>query len=390
MITIIYLLSIRGMMIQGYVTSEGTERFKLKHEGKNVTYDHFKYFQGLALTSIGMGTYLGRPDGVTDELVISAVKRSISSGAINVIDTAINYRFQKAERSVGRALRYLIEDNVISRDEVFISTKNGYLTHDADLNMDFWEYVHTYLIRRGVLSPEDISSEYNCIKVSYLEDQLKRSLSNLGLECVDLIYLHNAVESNIHDMDKSKLMGMLRDAFEFYEQKRAEGVIRYYGMATWSCFRVAQGSKEYINLEEIVRLAEGASLKVNGEKDVHGLRFIQLPFNLIMHEAATFKNQVVNGKGMTLFEAADTLHINIFTSVPLMQGRLLNSDITGRIMNDLSSHACRCLQFARSSPAIPLVGQKRPEHVEENLKVAEVKPLSEDEFNAILSMVSTA
>jgi aryl-alcohol dehydrogenase-like predicted oxidoreductase len=389
MITIIYLLSITGMMIQGHATREGTERFKLKHEGRSTAYGHFKDFQGLALTSIGMGTYLGRADGVTDELVISAVNRSISSGAMNVIDTAINYRFQKAERSVGRALKYLVEENTISRDEVFISTKNGYLTHDADLNMDFWEYVHTYLIKRGVISPEDISSEYNCIKVSYLEDQLKRSLSNLGLECIDLIYLHNAVESNIHDMDKTTLMNMLSEAFKFYEQKRAEGIIRYYGMATWTCFRVAQDSRDYINLEDIVRLAEEASLKVNGDKDVHGLRFIQLPFNLMMHEAATLKNQVVNGKSMTLFEAAGMLRINIFTSVPLMQGRLLNSDITSRMMNDLSSYASRCLQFARSSPAIPLVGQKRPEHVEENLKVAEVKPLSEDEFNAILAMVST-
>jgi aryl-alcohol dehydrogenase-like predicted oxidoreductase len=84
------------------------------------------------LSSLGMGTYLGGLDAETDRLVESAIVQSIESGAINVIDTAINYRYQRAERSVARALTSLTSKGSISRGQVFVSTKNGYLAPDDE------------------------------------------------------------------------------------------------------------------------------------------------------------------------------------------------------------------------------------------------------------------
>ncbi len=49
------------------------------------------------------------------------------SGGVNVIDTAINYRYQKSERVVGAVLRYLLEKGY-SREELFISSKVGYIS----------------------------------------------------------------------------------------------------------------------------------------------------------------------------------------------------------------------------------------------------------------------
>ena len=86
-------------MISGSVTSEGTKKF---FEGTNANQLNYKKFCQLTLSNIGIGTYLGNPDSQTDETVKNAVKTSILGG-VNVIDTAINYRAQKAERSVGRA-----------------------------------------------------------------------------------------------------------------------------------------------------------------------------------------------------------------------------------------------------------------------------------------------
>ena len=79
-------------MISGYATSEGTSKFS---ENSPANSQNFKKFEGLFLSNIGIGTYLGEADSKTDELVKNAVKKSVSSG-INVIDTAINYRSQKA------------------------------------------------------------------------------------------------------------------------------------------------------------------------------------------------------------------------------------------------------------------------------------------------------
>jgi len=177
-------------MIDGFATSEGTANFAINSvaDPKN-----FRHFNGLTLSNVGVGTYLGEPNSETDTLVKNAVKQSILAG-INVIDTAINYRAQKAERSVGAALAELINDGKFHRNEIFVSTKNGYVTNDADIKEDFWQYVNREYVKSGVISAGDISSGYHCMTVPYLEDQLNRSLKNLGLECIDLIYLHNAVE----------------------------------------------------------------------------------------------------------------------------------------------------------------------------------------------------
>ena len=351
-------------MIEGYATREGTKRFIDRH-GK-----HFRIVNNLYLTTVGMGTYLGSASKEEDEMIINAIKLSVGNGSMNVIDTAINYRSQRSERAIREAVRDMIEDDTIERDEIFISSKNGYITDDADLDMDIWQYIQSRLINTGIIEAKDISSGYHCMKISYLEDQLERSRKNLGLECIDLIYLHNAIESQVHDTGREKFMDMLKDVFEFYEEKRKEGKIRYYGLATWNCFRVKEDHIEYLNLYDIVKMA--ASI----DED-HGFKFIQLPFNLAMPEALTLKNQHIDNEQMNIIDAADRLGVGIFTSVPLMQGKILN-----RIpaFSNIESPVLRCLQFARSAGVIPLIGQKRLEHVKENIKIAEIEPLSKEEF----------
>ena len=122
-------------MISGFATKDGTKRFCQK---SGIPEANFKEFSYLLLSNVGIGTYLGDADSKTDELVKNAVKQSVLSG-VNVIDTAINYRSQKAERSVGNAISELITEEKISRDEIFVCTKNGYVTNDADVNQDFWQ-----------------------------------------------------------------------------------------------------------------------------------------------------------------------------------------------------------------------------------------------------------
>ncbi len=358
-------------MIQGYATTEGTKRFKDRNDLNN----HFRLVNDLYLTSVGMGTYLGSASNEEDAMIIDAIKLSVSKGAINVIDTAINYRSQKSERAIGRALHDMIEENKISRDEIFISTKNGYITDDGDLPMDIWQYIQTRLINTGIINPDDISSGYHCMKISYLQDQLERSRRNLGLECIDLLYLHNPIESQVYDVGRERFMKMLKDVFEFYEEKRKEGKIRYYGLATWNAFRVKQDHIEYLNLYDVVKLAKSI-------KEDNGFKFIQLPFNLAMPEALLLKNQRIDNEMLNIIEAASRLGIGIFTSVPLMQGRLLDKIRS----TDNLTPALLCLQFARSAGVIPLVGQKRLEHVRENIKIAEIDPLTKDEFEKIFNL----
>ena len=357
-------------MISGCATSDGTSKFV---QNTNAKKENFNDVQGLLLSNVGIGTYLGEPDSKTDELVKNAVKKSISLG-VNVIDTAINYRAQKAERSVGKAISELIDEGKISRDQIFVSTKNGYVTNDAEIPGDFWKYINDEYVQKGIINAGDISSGYHCMTVPYLEDQLNRSLKNLNLDCIDLLYLHNAVEGQIKDISKEDFLKKLKAVFELYEKKRKEGVIRYYGMATWECFRVANDNPQFLSLEEVVNMAKS----IGGED--HGFRFIQLPFNLYYDQAFMIKNQSVNGEQMSILEAAKNLNIGVFTSIPLMQGRLLQPGVMPEF-NELNP-PLRALQFIRSTPGVvaPLVGQKSDEHVHENLEIMNISPIPENEF----------
>ena len=358
-------------MISGFATPEGTKNFTAKND--SIPEKNFNVFQNLTLSNVGIGTYLGNPDSDTDNMVKNAVKKSVMAG-VNVIDTAINYRAQKAERSVGQAISELVNENKISREEIFVSTKNGYVTNDGDIQEDFMQYVMRELGKPGIVKEGDISAGYHCMTIPYLEDQLERSLKNLQLECIDLIYLHNAVEGN-PEMSKETFLQKLKDVFEFYEQKRKDGKIRFYGMATWECFRVAEDHKMFLSLEKVIEIAKS----VGG--DDHGFRFIQLPYNLHFDQAFMQKNQLVSGDNLSILGSAKKLNIGVFTSVPLMQGRLLDWAKNKPELSEVSP-SVGLLQFIRSTPGVlaPLVGQKSDAHVTENLEVMSINPLSEEDF----------
>jgi aryl-alcohol dehydrogenase-like predicted oxidoreductase len=367
-------------MITGFATSEGTARFAQKNQ--TAAKDHFRQFTGLTLSSIGVGTYLGNADDATDILVKDAVKKSVLS-SVNVIDTAINYRSQKAERSVGKAISELVEEGKIKREEVFISTKNGYVTNDADVKEDFWQYINSTLVKSGIIKPDDISSGYHCMTIPYLENQLNKSLNNLDVNCVDLMYLHNAAEGQLQDISKEQFMKNLSQVFEFYEMQRKQGTIRYYGMATWDCFRVPKEHPQHLLLSDVLRLAKEAG------GNEHGFRFIQLPYNMYFDQALVMKNQTSNSSEISILDSAIKLGVGVFASVPLMQAKLLGPNVIPEFGGLKPAH--RALQFVRSTPGIiaPLVGHKTSLHVDENLEIVKIPPMSETEFHQLLKNLTS-
>ena len=361
-------------MITGYATPEGTKKFAERQNQDS--HENYKNINDLTLSNVGIGTYLGNPDTETDKLVEDAIKKSILGG-INVIDSAINYRAQKAERSVGNAISQLIDNDDISREEIFVSTKNGYVTNDGDIKEDLMQYVMREYGKTGIVKEGDISPGYHCMTLPYLNDQLERSLKNLGMDCIDLMYLHNSVEGQTH-LPREQFLKNLKGVFEFYEKKRKEGKIRFYGMATWECFRTTPENPLFLQLADVMDLAVQA-----GGKE-HGFRFIQLPFNLMLDQAYMTKNHNVGGKTVSVLEAAQEFNLGVFTSVPIMQGKLLAANVIPEFGN--FSASVRLLQFVRSTPGItaPLIGHKLESHVKENMTVMKIPPLSELEFNNLV------
>ncbi len=356
------------MALPGRATPAGTARFRDRAvKDRGLPFEHFRDGPGgLSLSSLGLGTYIGSPDGPTDVAVEQATIVCLTSGRVNVLDTAINYRYQRAERSVGRAVGRAIGQGAVAREEVFVATKNGYLAPDGGQGPPSRDWVEQELLRPGVLSPEDVVDGCHAMSRSYLRHQFLRSRENLGVETIDLLYLHNAPDAQLPTVGPEVFLARLEEAFALYEELRDAGQLGGYGLATWDCLRTPAGSPGHFPLEAAVRLAR----KVGGEE--HGLRFVQFPFSLAMPEAWTAPTQPVRGERLPVLSAAARLGLGCFTSVPLAQGRLAR----GGLRRTGLSAAQTAIQFARSAPGTlgPLVGMKRAEHLSEGLEVAGRRP----------------
>jgi aryl-alcohol dehydrogenase-like predicted oxidoreductase len=309
----------------------------------------------------------------------AALVAAVENG-INVIDTAINYRLQRSERSVGTAVKVLANKG-FAREEVVVCTKGGYLTPDGTMPADPNRYFFEEYIQKGIFSAKEIAAGSHCMAPRFLENQLGRSLKNLGVECVDVYYLHNP-ETQLSEIPKADFLGRIREAFLFLESEAARGRIQYYGMATWNGFRLNASAGDAMQLAEIANLAK----EIAGEQ--HRFRFVQLPYNLAMTEALTLGNQTVGGNTKTMMEAAGELGITLIASAALLQGQVAQNlpafvaEALG-LENDVE----RALQFARSSPGIAtaLVGMSRVAHVEANTRLVGRAPAGIEEFNKLFS-----
>lgn len=365
------------MKLPESATAAGTERYRRRFEGR-IPLEHFRHEQGLWMSSIGIGTYLGNHDEATDRQYCDAVVRALESGC-NVIDSAINYRCQRSERSIGAALKELAAKGY-GRDEVVIATKGGFLPFDEKPPSDPRAYFTKTFIETGVASASDIAGGYHCMTPRYLTHQLDASLGNLDVECVDVYYVHNP-ESQLGKVPREEFNQRLLKAFEALEQAVTDGKIRMYGTATWNAYRNAVEAKDYLSLAEVVALAEKA-----GGKE-HHFKVIQLPLNFGMSEALSSANQPVGGKTKTLLEAAQELGVTVMCSAAVLQGQLTRNlpDMIRDTFEGLETDSQRALQFVRSTPGVAtaLVGMKQLAHVDENLKTARVPPASWEQYSKL-------
>lgn len=364
-------------------TMEGTAHYKERFRGR-LAEDHFRQSQGAWLSSIGLGSYLGNADERTDEAYRAAVKRAAELGC-NVFDTAANYRFQRSERSFGEAFTELFAQGTVSREEIVVTTKGGYIPFDGAMprsRQEMTAYLEETFVKPGICRVEDFVQGSHCIRPRYLQHQLDQSLRNLKLDCVDVYYLHNP-ESQLSEVSREEFSRRLGAAFEFLESAVAAGQIAMYGTATWNGYRVPSNSPEFLSLEQIVRTAR----EIAGEN--HHFKVVQLPFNLAMIEAFTSVNQPSNGKNMTLLEAAAELGITVMASASTLQSKLSIGlpPIMKEAFPGLRTDAQRAIQFVRSTPGVTtaLVGMSQTAHVEENLELARISPAAAEDYLKLFS-----
>ena len=237
-------------------------------------------------------------------------------------------------------------------------------------------------VRPGICAARDIVADCHCLTPRFLADQLDRSRANLGVETIDVYYVHNP-EMQLAAVDRPTFLGRMRAAFQLLEAAVGEGRIRCYGTATWNGYRQPPSARDFLSLGELERIAR----EIAGER--HHFRVVQLPYNLAMTEAFTARTSRSGAEPVSLMEAAQRLDIYVMTSASIYQGQLARNlpPIIGEFLPGLETDAQRALQFVRSTPGVgtALVGMKQVAHVEENARVSQVPPLGWDQFQKLFN-----
>ena len=362
-------------MIAGFATEDGTAGCRDRMAGATAA-SHFRRAHGLWWSSIGFGTYLGGMDAATDNLVADAVVEAVGGG-VNVVDSAANYRSERGERSVGRALARLIGSGAARREEIIVCTKGGYVPHGSD------RFLADHVRPGGAISRSDLVGGH-CMHPEYLSRQLDQSRRNLGIDTIDLYYLHNP-ESQAGAVDAATFDARVEAAFRMFDKAVAENRVRAYGIASWNAFRLAPGTPKHMALSHAKNLARRAA---GGAPD--HFRFVQMPLNLGMTEALKTPTQRIGDRSMTAVQAALTLGLGVVASGSIGQGKFaaLPADAQKALGPDLSSDAQRALQFTRSAPGVTtaLIGMKQPRHVGEALALCAEPPLDAGIYRGLLGL----
>jgi hypothetical protein len=265
---------------------------------------------GLTCSRVGFGGY--RVDDET-RAHREALRKSLLEGA-NLVDTSTNYTDGGSERLVGEVLAELAGTGRMSREEVVVVSKIGYVQGQNLERAVARE-------REGNPFPEMVKygeGVWHCLHPEFLKDQLARSLERLGLATLDVCLLHNPEYylSDAHERSHGTLQNRreefyrrLGEAFAFLEGEATAGRIRWYGVSSNTCTRAADDAEatSLMRMLDAARQAGGAS---------HRFRVLQLPMNLFEPGSALEKN---NGPSLeqTVLECAAGHRIGVLVNRPL-------------------------------------------------------------------------
>jgi aryl-alcohol dehydrogenase-like predicted oxidoreductase len=337
------------------------------------------------VSSIGLGTF--RKEPYKEENYLSQInfykstKTALQNG-INFIDTASVYRYQESEKEIGKALKEMMKNGEIIRENFIISSKAGFIPLEFPFPKNPYEWIDKKIIKTGLAKKEEIIADQHCMNPKFLKWSLNNSLKNLNIECIDIFFLHNP-EAQLGYVERKTVIERIKKAFEFFEEMVEKNKIKYYGIASWNAFLYEETHPEYLSLKEMVDIAKSITEK-------HHFKYIQTPFNLAKPHMLNYVNQVFeDGKYYTLFQAAKSYGIYIINSSSLLQMNLFKSNFNKKIKkltNTLElSDIITALQFARSNGSLTtLFGSVSPKHIKDNLMLSYIPLVKKEDMLNLL------
>jgi aryl-alcohol dehydrogenase-like predicted oxidoreductase len=262
---------------------------------------------GLTVSACGFGAY--RVDYRVKEH-FNSMEYAITSG-INLIDTSANYSDGGSEILIGNVLGDLINQNKITRGEIVVVSKGGYL---QGKNLEAAKKMEEDGV--GYKSVNKYTDTlWHCIHPDFLKDQITFSLERMKLEKIDVYLLHNpeyfldspaAKELEPEEL-RHEYYNRIKLAFMQLEEEVKKGRIGSYGISSNS-FVKPSDDPIFTSLEECLKAANEIS-------DDNNFKVIQFPLNLMERGAVVTKNQ--HGDTMTLLELASKNNMGTLVNRPL-------------------------------------------------------------------------
>ena len=303
-----------------------------------------------SLSRLVLGTHLGDFSDEVSGQYQKAIAYALQNG-IASIDGAINYRGMRSEKDEGAAIRKLISDGDLQREDFCITSKAGLLFGDITERMNPRMYLDRELKPRGITEKDfcEYDGLLQTLNPAFFEIALEKSLQNLGLETIDIHYIH-IPEITRAGTDEASFYDSMESLFRWYESKVTEGKIRYFGLALEFMGKEPENEMWHFELEELKQRVLKA-----GNGDTH-LKYVIYEYNIGCPYPVTAVSQTVDGQSVTLAESCRRLGFETVASMPFAMGEALKDH-----------SAKELLEFALNGADHVLVGSKSTEHIRELL-----------------------
>ncbi|OIK09480.1 oxidoreductase [Bacillus sp. MUM 116] len=287
----------------------------------------------LFVTELGLGCMsIG-----TDEKAASYIIDTALDEGINYFDTADLYDFGVNEKLVGAALKHV-------RDKVIIATKVG----------NRWN-------REGTSWSWDPSKPY-------IKEQIKNSLKRLGTDYIDLYQLHGGT-----------IQDPIEETVEAFEELKAEGYIRYYGISSIRPNVI----REYVKESKIV--------SVMMQYSILDRRPEEAAIPLLAEHGISVVTRGPLAKGLLSDRMLDKATEKGYLDYSLEELRELLPSLKEKVASSRSFTEV-ALQYNLANPAVASViaGASSPEQVRSNVAAVRSRALTDEEIAVIKKLTKAS
>ena len=203
--------------------------------------ESIRLYNGVEVPVLGIGTFMISPED-TEKSVYAALKLGY-----RMIDTANAYMNEEA---VGKALKKAVNDGIVAREEVFVSTKIWATLYEKESAVDDTlerlglDYVDLLFIHQPA---GNYMAGYRMLEKAYKDGKAKSlGISNFEGEKLEKLLADSEIKPHVIQME----------AHPYCTEKEIRDRIAEYGTVTMGWYPLGHGDRGLVNEEVFTKLAD--------------------------------------------------------------------------------------------------------------------------------------